>query len=53
MGNGLNKPGENFIGTRVGERRANAFGNAFAMYDLRFVNNVRVAQIFRIVNVCG
>ena len=32
--------------------RANALENAFAMYDLRFINNVRVAQIFRIINVC-
>ncbi len=40
-----------------GKRRATALENAFAyvrftMYDVRFINNVRVAQIFRIINVC-
>ena len=25
----------------------------FTNYDLRFGNNVRVAQIFRTINVCG
>ncbi len=33
--------------------RANALENAFATYDLRFINNVYVAQIFRIINVCS
>ena len=40
-----------------GHIRANALENAFAyvrftIYDVRFINNVRVAQIFRIINVC-
>ncbi len=40
-----------------GAVRANALGNAFAYvrftrYDVRFINNVRVAQISRIINVC-
>ncbi len=37
MGNGLNEPGEYFIGTRVQ-------GN-------RIIDNVRSAQVFRIMNV--
>ena len=38
--------------------QGNRIGNAFAYlritnYELRFINNVCVAQIFRIINVCG
>ena len=29
---------------------ANALGNAFAIYELRFIDNVRLVQIFCIVN---
>ena len=34
-------------------RKANRQGGAGeSIYDVRFINNVRVAQIFRIINVC-
>ena len=39
------------------EGKANALANAFAyvrrtMLEVRFINNVRIAQIFRIIHVC-
>ena len=42
-----------FLSKRVGVKcRANALENAVAIYDVRCINNVRVAQIFRIINAC-